>query len=125
MRAAIRLTLMTLLEDEVSAFIGAQRYERTGARRDQRNGSYTRDLGTGVGVIHDLEIPCTRQGFKTRLFEQHRRRQAELDTTIGDMFVYGTSTTRVGEVIETLTDAKPSPSTVSRVFHSLDDEFET
>jgi putative transposase len=29
----------------------------------------------------------------------------------------------VGEVIETLTGTKPSPSTVSRVFHSLEEEF--
>lgn len=124
MRAAIRFTLVALLEDEVSAFIGAHRYERTDTRRDQRNGSYPRDLGTGVGVIRDVDIPRTRKGFKTHLFERYRRRQAELDTAIGDMFVYGTSMARVGEVVETLTGQKPSPSTVSRVFHSLDDEFE-
>jgi transposase-like protein len=124
MRAAIRFTLATVLEEEVSAVIGAQRYERTDSRRDQRNGTYARDLGTGVGVIRDLAIPRTRKGFKTHLFEQYRRRQAELDTAIGDMFVYGTSMTRVGEVVETLTGQRPSPSTVSRVFHSLDDEFE-
>jgi putative transposase len=125
MRAAIRFTFATLLEEEVTAFIGAHRYERTSTRRDQRNGSYPRDVGTGVGVIRAVEIPRTRQGFKTHLFERYRRRQAELDTAIGDMFVYGTSMTRVGEVVETLTGQKPSPSTVSRVFHSLEDEFET
>jgi putative transposase len=125
MRTAIRFTFATLLEEEVSAFIGAQRYERTETRRDQRNGSYPRDLGTGVGVIHDLEVPRTRKGFKTHLFERYRRRQAELDTAMGDMFVYGTSMTRVGEVLETLTGEKLSPSTVSRVYHTLDDEFET
>jgi transposase-like protein len=124
MRAAIRFTLATVLEEEVSAVIGAHRYERTDNRRDQRNGTYTRDLGTGVGVIRDLAIPRTRKGFQTRLFEQYRRRQAELDTAIGDMFVYGTSMTRVGDVVETLTGQRPSPSTVSRVFHSLDEEFE-
>lgn len=125
MRTAIRLTFVTLLEEEVSAFIGAQRYERTDTRRDQRNGSYPRDLGTGAGPIRALAIPRTRKGFQTQLFERYHRRQAELDTAIGDMFVYGTSTTRVGEVVETLTGQKPSPSTVSRVFHSLEDEFET
>jgi putative transposase len=125
MRTAIRFTFALLLEEEVSAFIGAQRYERTETRRDRRNGSYPRDLGTGVGVIHAVEIPRTRKGFKTHLFEGYRRRQAELDTAIGDMFVYGTSMTRVGEVIETLTGEKPSPSTVSRVYHTLDGEWET
>ena len=84
MRAAIRLTFATLLEDEVSAFIGAQRYERTDTRRDQRNGSYPRDLGTSAGPIRALPVPRTRQGFQTQLFERYHRRQAELDTAIGE-----------------------------------------
>jgi putative transposase len=125
MRLAIRFTLVTILEEEVSAFIGAEPYERTTSRRDQRNGSYERDLGTRMGPIRDLSVPRTRKGFRTQLFERYHRRQAELDAAIGDMFVYGVSTPRVGEVIETLSEAKPSPSTVSRVFHTLEDEFAT
>jgi transposase-like protein len=31
----------------------------------------------------------------------------------------------VGQVVETLTGTHPSPSTVSRVFHTLEDEFQT
>lgn len=41
------------------------------------------------------------------------------------MFVKGVSTTQVGQVMEALTDIKPSPSAVSRVFHTLDGEFAT
>ncbi len=124
-RAAVRFTLTTILEEEVSAFIGAEWYERTGTRRDQRNGSYPRDLGTSVGVIEKLTVPRTRNGFRTQLFDRYHRRQAELDAAISDMFVYGASMPRVGEVMETLTGDKPSPSTVSRVFHTLEDEFAT
>jgi transposase-like protein len=40
------------------------------------------------------------------------------------MFVFGASTTRVGQVVETLTGTHPSASTVSRVFHTLEAEFE-
>lgn len=124
LRAAIRLTLVTVLEEEVTALIGAQRYERSARRRDQRNGSYTRDLVTGVGVIEDLVVPRTRKGFRTQVFERYQRRQAQLDAAIGEMFVAGASTRQVGEVMETLTGTKPSPSTVSRVFHSLQAEFD-
>lgn len=124
MRLAIRLTLVDVLEDEVTAFIGAPAYERGAHRRDQRNGSYTRDLGTTVGQLEDLPVPRTRQGFRTQLFERYQRRQAQLDAAIGEMFVFGVSMTRVGEVVETLTGLTPSPSTVSRVFHKLDTEFE-
>ncbi|HBY99234.1 MAG: IS256 family transposase [Ardenticatenaceae bacterium] len=123
-RAAIRLTLVTVLEEEVSALIGAQRYERTATRRDQRNGRYPRDLVTGMGIIEDLPVPRTRTGFRTQLFERYARRQAELDAAIGEMFVAGASTSQVGEVLETLTGSKPSPSTVSRVFDTLQAEFD-
>jgi ATP/maltotriose-dependent transcriptional regulator MalT len=55
---------------------------------------------------------------------EEARRRAEVDQAICAMFVYGVSTQRVGEVVEVLTDTKPSPSTVSRVFHTLESEFQ-
>jgi putative transposase len=124
-RLAVRYTLIAVLDEEVNAFVGAGRYERSDQRRDQRNGTYTRGLGTSVGQIEDLPVPRTRKGFQTQVFERYQRRQAELDRGIGEMFIKGVSTTQVGEVMEALTDIKPSPSTVSRVFHTLDGEFAT
>jgi putative transposase len=53
-----------------------------------------------------------------------RRRQAELNQAICEMFVAGASTTRVSEVVEALSGTQPSPSTVSRVFHGMEEEFE-
>ncbi|MBO0789380.1 MAG: transposase [Ktedonobacteraceae bacterium] len=50
-REAVRTALISILEEEVTAFMGAAPYERTQARRDQRNGSSTRDLETGVGHL--------------------------------------------------------------------------
>jgi len=123
LRLAVRHTLIAVLDEEVEAFIGAGRYERNDQRRDQRNGTYPRGLGTSVGQIEDLPVPRTRKGFRTQVFERYQRRQAELDRGIGEMFVKGVSTTQVGEVMEALTDIKPSPSSVSRVFHSLEGEF--
>jgi len=125
MRAAIWLTLATALEEEIEGFIGAPRYARSAQRRDQRNGHYPRDLVTTAGKVENLPVPRSRGGFRTQLFERYQRRQAELDTAIGEIFVFGASTTRVGQVMETLTGNHPSPSTVSRVFHSLEGEFET
>jgi len=124
MRQAVRLTLITILEDEVEAFVGTSLYQRASTRQDYRNGYYTRDLGTSVGAIEDLPVPRTRKGFRTQLFESYQRWRAEVDQAICAMFVYGVSTQRVGEVVEVLTDTKPSPSTVSRVFHSLESEFQ-
>lgn len=123
LREAVRFTLITILDEEVEAFIGAKPYQRAAQRRDYRNGSYQRDLGTGIGVIEDLPVPRTRKGFQTQLFERYQRRRAEVDEAISDMFVGGVSTSRVGDVIEVLTGSKPSASTVSRVYHRLEDEF--
>jgi putative transposase len=123
MQLAIRHTLITVLEEEVDDFIQAALYQRTPNRKDYRNGHYERDLITTMGEIEDLPVPRTRSSFHTELFERYQRRQAELDESICAMFVKGVSTTGVGEIIEALTDTHPSPSTVSRVFHSLGDEF--
>jgi transposase-like protein len=132
LRTAIWLTLVSILDEEVTTFIGAPRYGRVLTRRDQRNGDYTRDLVTTAGKVEQLPVPRTRGGFRTQVFERYQRRQAELDTAISEtlaparsagVFVFGASTTRVGEVVETLTGTHPSASTVSRVFHNLEDEF--
>jgi len=124
LRNAVRLALTTILEEEVTALIGAAPYEQNLTRRDYRNGSYTRDLDTSVGRIADLAVPRTRQGFRTQVFERYQRRRPEVDASVSEMFVQGVSTRAVGAVIENLTGVEPSPSTVSRVFHKLDDEFE-
>jgi len=124
MRLAIRHTFISILEEEVEGFIQAAHYQRTSERRDYRNGYYERDLVTTAGKIEELPVPRTRHGFQTQLFESYHRRQAELDQAICDMFVQGVSTDKVGYVVEGLTETHPSPSTVSRVFHTLEGEFE-
>jgi len=116
--------LITILEEEVNEFIQAALYQRTPERKDYRNGYYERDLVTTAGEVEDLAVPRTRKGFRTELFERYQRRQAELDEAILDMFVKGVSMEQVGNVVETLTGTHPSPSTVSRVFHTLEEEFE-
>lgn len=104
LRQAVRLTLMAVLDDEITAYIGAGRYERGGARRDQRNGTYTRDLGTTAGVIEALPVPRTRHGFRTQVFERYQRRQAELDTALAELFIGGVSQAQVGQIIGRMTD---------------------
>ncbi|MEP6896320.1 MAG: IS256 family transposase [Chloroflexota bacterium] len=122
-KLAIQYTLIQALEEEVEVYIQAAPYERSVKRRDYRNGKYERDLGTSIGEIKDLPVPRTRKGFQSQLFDRYRRRQAELDESICQMFVQGVSTERVGQIVETLSGSHPSASTVSRVFHTLEEEF--
>jgi putative transposase len=121
---AVRFLLNTVLDAEVEAFIGAAPYARTPTRQDYRNGSYERGLVTGIGAV-TLTVPRTRKGFKSLVFERYCRRQTELNQAIGEMFVKGASTAQVGEIVETLTGVKPSPSAVSRVHQTLQTEFDT
>jgi putative transposase len=126
MKEAVRLALTTILEAEVTALVGALPYERSICRTDQRNGHYTRDLGTTVGQvghIEELAVPRTRGGYQTQLFERYSRRRPEVDEAISNMFIKGVSTRQVGEVMESLTGSTPSASTVSRVFHTLEGEY--
>lgn len=123
MRAALRVTLSAVLEEELTAIIGAGRYEQTSARRDHRNGSYQRDLLTSVGPLEELDVPRSRQGHQTQLFDRYQRRQAELDAAMLKMFVGGNSTEQVGQVVEALTGSAPSASAVSRLFHTLEAEY--
>lgn len=124
MRGAVRVALTAVLEEEVTALIGAAPYEHSPLRRDLRNGYYTRDLDTSVGHLEHLAVPRTRQGHRTQIFERYQRRRAEVDQAIGEMFIRGVSTTGVGQVLEDLNGTTPSASTVSRVFHSLDEEYQ-
>jgi transposase-like protein len=90
-RSAIRVVFVSLLEEEVTAVVGATPYQRTPTRRDQRNGTYPRDLDTTAGRIEALPVPRTRKGFKSQLFERYHRRQAELDAGLAEMFIAGAS----------------------------------
>ena len=123
LQEAVRTALISVLEAEVDAFIGAAGYQRTEQRQDYRNGHYTRSLDTSVGHISDLLVPRPRTGYQTQVFERYHRRREDLDQAIGEMFVAGVSIARVGDVVETLTGTKPSASTVSRVFHTLEAEY--
>lgn len=129
---AVRLLLNTVLDAEVEAFMGAAPYARTPTRQDYRNGRYERGLVTGIGPV-TLSVPRTRQGFTSQVFERYCRRQAELNQAIGEthalarsasVFVKGASTAPVGEIVETLTGVKPSPTTVSRIHQTLQAEFD-
>jgi transposase-like protein len=121
----VRATITVILEEEVEAVVGASRYERSEQRQNYRSGTRTRDLMTSGGLIEDLAVPRTRNGFQTQVFERYRRRMSELDRLMSEMFIGGVSQVKVGEAVSHLT-ASPlgsSASTVSRVFHSLEAEF--
>jgi putative transposase len=73
----VRWVVQELMGAEVSAQIGAGRYERTDDRGTQRNGYCPRPWDTRVGSL-ELQIPKLRQGsyFPTWLEPRRRAEQA-------------------------------------------------
>ena len=69
----VRHGLQQLIELEVAAVLGAERYERSEDRLGHRNGYRPRVLTTQVGDI-DLQIPKLRSGsFLPSILEPRRR----------------------------------------------------
>ena len=80
-RGAIRMTLETLLEEEVRELVGAERYKRAAARKGQRNGSYLRGLLTSMGHI-EVKVPRTRDGSPVDLLGRYQRRMENIDEMV-------------------------------------------
>lgn len=123
-QGAIKMTLESLLEEEVRKMIGAPRWARMAHRKDFRNGTYLRQLITSMGHV-EIEVPRTREnGSPTGVLGRYQRRQAEINEMITASYVNGVSTRKVGEVTEALLGRRVGRSTVSRVTKTLDQQVE-
>ena len=121
---AIRLTLETLLNEEIRNLVGAGRWQRMASRKDVRNGSYLRRLVTSMGLV-DVEVPRARAvGSAGEVLGRYKRRVAEVDDAITAAYVHGVSTRKMGEVTEALMGERVGRSTVSRVTRSLEERVE-
>lgn len=122
---AVRVVIEDVMREELKQFLGAAWGECTPKRKGYRNGTYTHDLATSSGPIEDLEVPRDREGhFHTQIFECYSRYEPQVAEGLTEMFVAGVSTQKVGEVAQTLMGVAPSASAVSRLNHSLTEQFE-
>lgn len=119
---AIKRLLERMMEIEVQDLIGARRWQHHPGRPTYRNGSYTRTLLTSLGWITSLKVPRVRGGgLATRVLPRYAQRAPEVDKTVLEMFLAGTSTRRVKEVLTPLTGPRAlSATTVSRITRVLD-----
>ncbi len=77
-RDAVRGYLQDVLEEEMTAAVGAGKGERSVGRLGYRSGYYERALVTRVGRI-ELRVPQDRDGrFSTSLFERYQRSEKAL-----------------------------------------------
>ncbi len=123
LREIVERTVQTLLDEEMTAHLGAERYERSGERRGYRNGSKPRTLTTRVGTL-ELLVPQDRDGtFSTELFGRYQRSEQALVASLMEMYVQGVSTRKVAQITETLCGTRFSKSQVSALAGRLDTEL--
>jgi len=120
LREAVRHFVHELMEEEVTALIGAGRYERTEERTNQRNGVRHRQWDTRAGTF-ELAIPKLRTGsYFPGWLEPRRRSEQALVTVVAEAYLLGVSTRKVEALVQTLGISGLSKSEVSRLCASLD-----
>jgi transposase-like protein len=123
LREVVQGALQAILETEMTAHLGAARYERSGERTGYRNGSKPRTLKTRVGTL-ELRVPQDRDGtFSTALFARYQRNEQALVLTLMEMYLQGVSTRKVAAITEELCGTSFSKSQVSALAGRLDAEL--
>lgn len=145
-RQGARTILMVTLNEEVDAYLGRGRYERTGDPlrrsgdgpvedevdfRGYRNGTSPRRLTLGSGTI-DLamprvrDIPVGQEQFESRLLRRYQRRSGTIDQTFLKLFIEGLATRDFEPALRLLVgqNAALSPSTISRLLTQFRAEYE-
>jgi len=123
-RELLRVVVQGVMEEEMTAAVGAGVYERTNGRVGYRNGYKPRVLNTRIGRL-ELQVPQDREGlFRTEVFERYQRSEKALTLAIAEAYVQGVSTRKVKKITEKLCGLEISKSQVSRLSQRLDEEVE-
>jgi len=108
-------TLNMLLDKEADKLCGADRYQRSDARKDTRAGHYERQFETTSGKV-TLKMPKLRKlPFETAIIERYRRRECSVEEALVEMYLAGVSVRRVEDITEALWGSRVSPSTISEL----------
>jgi hypothetical protein len=86
LREVVRDALQGLIEEELTATIGAAKHERTDTRTAQRNGGRDRVVSTPAGDV-ELKIPKLRKGsFFPELLEPGRPGKTATELALEDAY---------------------------------------
>lgn len=122
-RKLVKTLVEQSLEGEATQAAGAEQHERTPHRRHYRGGHYRRRLLTKHGAI-EVRVPrLARERLRFCAFDRYERRRRDVDAIIGRLFIAGISTRKLRGIVEALTGAAVSASTVSAITRSLDEEL--
>ncbi len=120
---AVTRFLQQFLEAEITSFLKADPYERTGDRTGYRNGYKPRIVKTRVGRI-ELSVPQDREGrFRSELFSRFQRSEKALILALQEAYLQGVSTRKVTKITEALCGTSFSKSQVSQLCQDLDEDI--
>lgn len=126
-----RQMLMEALQEEVEAYLGRDRYERTRQFRGYRNGSISRRVTCRAGTM-DLPVPRVRdvpagqEAFESKILHKYQRCSDTLDATFMNLFIEGLATRDFEPALRLLVgeQAPLSPSTISRLTQQFKQQYE-
>ncbi|MFN2616527.1 MAG: IS256 family transposase, partial [Thermoleophilaceae bacterium] len=122
LRESVELVLRQMMEAEVAATAGADRYEHSDERVAYRNGYRPRGFDTRVGSI-ELQIPRLRSGsYFPSFLEPRRRSEQALVSVVQEAYINGVSTRKVERLVEQLGVAGMNKDQVSRLCRRLDEQ---
>jgi putative transposase len=130
--AAVRRAIEVAVDEELTAALGARRYERGGGRRcGYRNGTKPRTVSGPTGPLAltvpraSLFTPTGASEWASRLLPRYQRRLREVNATVVATYLAGANTRRLRGALGPLLKAAPlSKSAVSRVVGTLKAELE-
>lgn len=123
LREIVERTVQAIRETEMTAHLGAERYERSAGRKGQRNGDKPRTLHTRVGTLTPLVPQDRASTFSTQRCARYQRNEKALVLALMEMYLEGVSTRKVADITEVLCGTRFSRSLVSHLAGELDTEL--
>ena len=132
-RRKTREAIEAVLEEELTAALGSEAYERSDDRRGYRNGVQVRTI-TAADGSREVQIPRgrliddagTTSEFRSEILPRYARRTKEVDEAVLGVYLAGANSRRIRKALEPLLGSvNLSKSAVSRVVGRLKTLFET
>jgi transposase-like protein len=113
--------LQSIMERDVTAAVGAGRYQRNDDRVDVRNGSRPRRFDTRLGTLN-LEIPRTREtNYMPAFIDRRERSEKALIALVQEAYINGVSTRKMKKLLEELGVNSFSKAQVSEVNKEIEE----
>jgi len=117
--------LTSMMNAELTHFLGRKPYERGGKDDNHRNGSYERDFTLkGIGKVQ-VNVPRDRKGeYKTQVIPRSKQYEEEISRDLSLMFLTGISTRSLAMISNRLIGRNISPTEVSSANTDLTEAVE-